>query len=97
LAAQGDHARSILRCMLLTAHQVVEALTQGGPAEASENVRTGDVLESIDGSPVAKMTDRTFPNVLASALGFFAHVPFALFAVVAYDVTVIDKCGECLA
>ena len=43
---------------LTEALQVVEALTQGGPAEASEKLRTGDVLESIDGSPVAKMTDR---------------------------------------
>lgn len=51
--------------------QVVEALTQGGPAEASEKLRTGDVLESIDGSPVAKMTDRTFPSVVSCALVSF--------------------------
>ena len=43
---------------LITREQVVEALTQGGPAEECGKLATGDVLQSIDGSPVANMTDR---------------------------------------
>ena len=41
--------------------QVVEALTQGGPAEASGKFEIGDVLNSIDSAPVANMTDRISP------------------------------------
>ena len=38
--------------------QVVEALAQGGPAQLSGEVQTGDNLQTIDGAPVANMTDR---------------------------------------
>ena len=47
------------RCLTRAGKQVVEALTQGGPAEDCGKLKMGDVLQSIDGSPVASMTDRT--------------------------------------
>jgi hypothetical protein len=47
------------RCLTRAGKQVVEALTQGGPAEDCGKLKMGDVLLSIDGSPVASMTDRT--------------------------------------
>jgi len=59
----------------------VEALTQGGPAEACQKLQTGDILQSIDGSPVSNMTDRKTlyikePNLLWNLLEKKPSAPF---------------------
>jgi len=71
---------------------VVEALTQGGPAEKIGKLKMGDVLQTIDGSPVANMTDRmprprprslrrrdTIVPLLAIADGMLCLTPAAAF------------------